>query len=291
MEKMIDFTIIIPHKNQPVLLAKSIASIPHHENVQIIVVDDNSDPSIVNFKEFPGLNDSNVEVILTKEGKGAGYVRNVALKYVKGRWVTFLGADDFFLPNCADLMRMIKDEDYELIFFKGKGLRLPDYTPSNRGDGYNERVDLAIHSGNYIPALLYSCDARKFYKFDFLKKHDIHFSECKWGNDVFFMGQVARYATKYKAIDVVSYCVTESGNNLTSDRSLESQTVRFLEECKNVKILRPRYHKEKELYSGLFQTWINVWKINKIRSLIYLPKAIAVGQYQFVKVAIKAKFN
>ena len=64
------------HKNIPNLLQRCLDSIPNREDVQIIVVDDNSDPNIVDFDKFPGLNRSNVEVIFTKEGKGAGYARN-----------------------------------------------------------------------------------------------------------------------------------------------------------------------------------------------------------------------
>ena len=65
---MINYSIIIPHKNIPNLLQRCLDSIPNREDVQIIVVDDNSDPNIVDFDKFPGLNRSNVEVIFTKEG-------------------------------------------------------------------------------------------------------------------------------------------------------------------------------------------------------------------------------
>jgi len=68
---MINYSIIIPHKNTPDLLQKCIDSIPHREDVQIIVVDDNSDEDKVDFEHFPGLNEKATEVYFTKEGKGA----------------------------------------------------------------------------------------------------------------------------------------------------------------------------------------------------------------------------
>ena len=46
---MINYSIIIPHKNIPNLLQRCLDSIPNREDVQIIVVDDNSDPNIVDF--------------------------------------------------------------------------------------------------------------------------------------------------------------------------------------------------------------------------------------------------
>ena len=46
---MINFSFIIPHKNTPDLLQKCLDSIPRRDDVQIIVVDDNSDADKVDF--------------------------------------------------------------------------------------------------------------------------------------------------------------------------------------------------------------------------------------------------
>lgn len=40
----INYSIIIPHKNIPHLLQRCLKSIPRRKDVQIIIVDDNSDP-------------------------------------------------------------------------------------------------------------------------------------------------------------------------------------------------------------------------------------------------------
>ena len=48
-----NFTIIIPHKNIPLLLSRLINSIPVREDLEIIVVDDGSDAGIVNFDNLP----------------------------------------------------------------------------------------------------------------------------------------------------------------------------------------------------------------------------------------------
>src|SRR5690554_1026331 len=92
----INYSVIIPHKNIPDLLERCLQSIPIREDIQVIVVDDNSDPDKVNFLEFPGLNRKNTEVYFTKEGKGAGYARNVGLTKAKGKWLIFSDADDYF---------------------------------------------------------------------------------------------------------------------------------------------------------------------------------------------------
>jgi glycosyltransferase involved in cell wall biosynthesis len=63
------YSVIIPHKNIPKLLQRCLDSIPQREDIQIIIIDDNSDPGIVDFEHFPGLNRSNVEVPLYKGWK------------------------------------------------------------------------------------------------------------------------------------------------------------------------------------------------------------------------------
>ena len=47
-----NFTIIIPHFNTPTLLLRLINSIPEHDDLELIIVDDNSDPTVVDFDNF-----------------------------------------------------------------------------------------------------------------------------------------------------------------------------------------------------------------------------------------------
>ena len=93
------YSIIIPHKNIPQLLQRCLDSIPRREDIQIIVIDDNSSPEIVDFAHFPGRERDDVEIVFTREGRGAGYARNEGLKRAKGKWLLFADTDDFFLPD------------------------------------------------------------------------------------------------------------------------------------------------------------------------------------------------
>ena len=91
-----NYTIIIPHKNIPSLLKRCIDSIPKRKDLQIIIVDDNSSSSIVDFENFPGKERNDVNIIYTKEGRGAGYARNVGLLQADSKWVLFADADDYY---------------------------------------------------------------------------------------------------------------------------------------------------------------------------------------------------
>ncbi|HLW07160.1 MAG TPA: glycosyltransferase, partial [Marinilabiliaceae bacterium] len=60
------FSIIIPHRNTPDLLKRCLGSIPVDDAIQIIIVDDGSDASLVDFKKFPGSNRKHVEIVFNK---------------------------------------------------------------------------------------------------------------------------------------------------------------------------------------------------------------------------------
>src|SRR5690606_10038136 len=139
-----NYSIIIPHKNIPKLLERCLWSIPRRDDLQIIVVDDNSDPALVDFTNFPGLNDPFVEVIFTKEGKGAGYARNVGVSKAKGRMLLFADADDFFNYCIYDVLEEYKDNDIDLIYFKCNSLHSEKFTAANgeRDVNFiNDRID------------------------------------------------------------------------------------------------------------------------------------------------------
>lgn len=285
---MINYSFIIPHKNTPNLLQKCLDSIPRRDDVQIIVVDDNSDEDKVDFSSFPGLDDPIVEVYLTKEGKGAGYARNVGLKHAVGKWLVFADADDFFNPCISEAMDEYVDSNADVVFLKNTSIVLPDYSPSTRGAELNRRVDYALQTGDCSMAVLYSSPWQKFFKREFLEKNDIRFNEVRWGNDVVFMGRVAAAKTLV-ASDKPIYCLTESAGSIIKTVSLESKIVRFEQEKENVEILRKtQYSNEPSIYYWLFRTWFDVKKINIIKSLQLLPSAVIVGGKGFVKEFIKA---
>ena len=94
MNNHINYSIIIPHKNNLELLRRCLISIPNRTDIQRIVVDDCSAQSTV--KELLKLEDNSTKIILTTENKGAGYARNIGLKNAVGEWIVFADSDDTF---------------------------------------------------------------------------------------------------------------------------------------------------------------------------------------------------
>ena len=201
---MINYSIIIPHKNIPNLLQRCLDSIPNREDVQIIVVDDNSDPNIVDFDKFPGLNRSNVEVIFTKEGKGAGYARNTGIKYVKGKWLLFSDADDYFSENVNRLFDDYENSVMDVIYIPYKTIDL--ITGEDLEDGLcvtNLEEDLYKKRSDTLRYRCYSPWA-KMVKVSMIERYSIRFEEVVASNDVWFSVNVGYVA---KEIDICNYIV------------------------------------------------------------------------------------
>ncbi len=186
MKDSIDFSIIIPHKNEPVLLQRCLDSIPRLNNIQIIIVDDNSDPNIVNFDLFPGIKEIGVEVYLTKEGKGAGYARNIGMSKAKGKWLLFADSDDYFTSSFYSVILKYVNSNSEAIFFN---IDCENYM-SKQGDAYQQKIE------TYNPNVSDSIDDLKYrvwvpwskmYKKSFIDSLQLSFEEKIVGNDCFFV--------------------------------------------------------------------------------------------------------
>ena len=281
---MIYYSFIIPHKNTPLLLQKCLDSIPRREDVQIIVVDDNSDADKVDFDHFPGLDDPKVEVYLTKEGRGAGYARNVGLEHAVGKWLVFADADDFFNSCVISFLSDHKDSEADVVVWKTNCIDLDTGLPGNRGSNINRYTQEAIDTGNFQNILLISTPVKGFYSHEMIQTHGIKFNECKWGNDVVFSSKVAIHANSVEAYDDVVYCISShSSFGLKSGSSIVSAKVRFKQEVQSIKLTRKAYSTNPNIHYWFFYSWFAIYKINKKEAVLLLPKAFFADGFSFVK--------
>ena len=100
------YSIIIPHFNSSQLLERMLNSIPRRDDIQIIVVDDNSNE--IEKGELRKIRRPNVELYFQTTNHGAGFARNVGLDHVLGQWVIVADADDVFAPNAFETVFRIR---------------------------------------------------------------------------------------------------------------------------------------------------------------------------------------
>src|SRR5574344_913301 len=240
MEKIINYSFIIPHKNTPDLLVRCINSIPKRDDIGIIIVDDNISPDIFDFNNFPCINYPNVKVIFNKEAKGAGHARNIALPLVNGKWIIFADSDDFFNACFDDLLNAYVNATADIIFFNANSVDSNTLLPSNRVDHLHDFFDIYNKNqqeGKKYFRFLFSEPWCKICRRSMINKCHIKFDETIVDEDVYFS-----YNAGFNAKEVIidnreAYCVTSREDSLSQISSEDKIFCRFTIAAKWYKFL------------------------------------------------------
>ncbi len=227
---MINYSIIIPHYNTPDLLERCLASIPERKDIQIIIVDDKSDPAIVDFKHFPGKERKHVELFFNKKGGSAGRARNIGLQQVRGKWILFADADDYFLQETFDILDEYVNTDYDIVFFN----IISRYSDTGTLATRNEEITKILHQFDTskeqtVNDLRYNHDypTAKLIKKKLVIENNLQFDEVRWANDVMFSTKIGYYAAKIQVDLRPIYCLTVTHGSLVNQISLESRLCRY----------------------------------------------------------------
>ena len=220
----INYTFIIPHKNIPDLLQRCLNSIPRREDIQIIVIDDNSDPDKVDFEHFPGVGEPCVEVHFTKEGKGAGYARNVGLEHAKGKWLLFADADDFFEDNFISALDEHFHDDSDIIYFCTRSVdseTLEKVSPRSDRRTIIQRGKIDNLRFTHVPW-------GKMIRHEFVKRNKLYFEELIASNDSYFSVISGVLAKKISAYNVCIYVSTIRSDSLFFHDTVERLDARMI---------------------------------------------------------------
>jgi glycosyltransferase involved in cell wall biosynthesis len=223
MQTDIRYSIVIPHKNIPDLLRRCLDSIPRRDDLQIIVVDDNSDTGMVDFSQFPGLGDPSVEVLFEKEGKGGGYARNIGLTRAKGAYVLFADADDFYTPDFNAILDTYKEDTSDIVFFNAHSVSSDTFKPAERSGPLNRYIGIYHTShrqsrkkkAELLLRYRFSEPWAKIIKKSFIDEHHLRFDETPINNDCTFSYSAGFYAQAIAVESRTGYCVTTRPESLS----------------------------------------------------------------------------
>jgi glycosyltransferase involved in cell wall biosynthesis len=177
-------------------------SIPEREDIQIIIIDDNSDPQIVDFLSFPGQNRKNVEIVFSKTGGGAGFARNIGLQIAKGKWILFSDADDFFDGCLNEVLDEYIDDPTDIVCFKINNNHNIFNAKLNNGKWLNEFIDIYFNNsekGEKLLRYLFVVAWAKLIKKSIIDNHSIKFDETRINEDITFSYLCGFYAHTIKA--------------------------------------------------------------------------------------------
>lgn len=272
---MYNYTVIIPHKNCPDLLHRALDSIPEKDDIQVIIVDDNSDASKVDFENFPGLSRKNTIVVFDKSGKGAGRARNIGLSKIENntKWVTFLDADDFYSKDAEAIFEKYKDNQNDIVYFLWDSVYSETLEPSNRKRFYLKKISQSNNDKDILKYKMY-WPVGKFVSYKIVNENNIKFDEVVASNDAMFSVKVGHTSKNIEVSDQTLYIVTESSNSLVKQVSFEVTNCRF-NVAKNInKYLRD---------IGKFKYHVNLFGI--------AYKFKSIGTIQMMKYMLKSLFS
>lgn len=222
---MIYYSIIIPHYNIPDLLIRCIRSIPEREDIEIIVVDDNSPEGEQYTEKYPDLLRTGLKYIHLNKNIGSGGARNVGLKYAVGRWLIFADADDFFNYCFSEALEEYKEHPCDIIYFNANSIDTITYLNTGRSEPQNKRIASYLRNINDTTEyeLRYSFGEPwcKFVKNELVKKNGICFEEVCIHNDTQFSYLTGYYAKNIDADERAIYCLTDRERSVS--RILDEQ--------------------------------------------------------------------
>ena len=224
---MISVSVIIPVYNTEKDLRQCLDSVLGQTlyDIEILCVDDGSTDSSPRILEEYAARDPRVRV-LHQENAGAGAARNRGLAAARGRYLSFLDADDFFEPDMlekaywaaeldrADFVVFESDQYYteeqafKVVDWPVKEKALPPYHPfSYRQMTYN------------VFKVFVGWAWDKLYRRSFIEALGIRFQEQRTTNDMFFVFAALVKAKRITAItDVLAHQRRDTSDSLSKTR-------------------------------------------------------------------------
>jgi glycosyltransferase involved in cell wall biosynthesis len=195
-------SIIIPTYNAEKYLEKTINSVIKQtigfENLELIIVDDNSNDNTQKIIKNYSKKYSNIIPIYKNENSGSpGIPRNIGMKKSTAEYIMFLDSDDIYEVNvCETVYKTIKSGNLDFVWFRHQTVYTDDYNNNKIIKGNSFLDNLQTNDGifTYTPQkrshvkqfLMNGYLWDKIFKKEFLVKNNIEFIKYL-AEDVYFM--------------------------------------------------------------------------------------------------------
>lgn len=297
-----NLSIIVPHYNSPKLLEKLLLTIPDKEDIQVIVVDDNSTKELEEYEAVVEKYSYRVEFYKNNWGQSAGACRNLGLAYAKGTYVMFADADDYFLPRMYESVSSYFESDYDMVIFCPTSVFIDTGEIADRHIMHESRIKQYLADSTYENLLnvkRMKGPWSKIIRRTVIENNELRFSQTLHHNDMYFSFMAAYYCKKTAVSGDIIYCITRSKGSLTTKVTVKAFDLHVQEYIKCYRFGIKHYSKEEfeqfNLNGGflLFKAYkrklglkkiIGTWKLLKknhipllskqMRNPIYLLNAI-----------------
>lgn len=229
---MFKYTVIVPHKDIPLLLKRCLDSIPNRDDIQILVIDDASVFDNRTKAKSYCYEKDNVEYIQCEESKGAGKARNIGMERAHGQYIIFSDSDDFFESSFWDVVDSIMDNTKaDIVYFKDRAVdseTLNGIYTRNSNNRYIDDVLTKKRNSEDVIRFFHIVPWGKVFRRQFIVSTGIHFEEIMAGNDVMFSTKTGYQAERIQACPQVMYVVTRRQGSLVNTKNVETCRCRFM---------------------------------------------------------------
>ena len=199
---MAEVSIIVPVYNSGKYLRSCINSLLNQtlKDIEIILVDDAStDDSLEILNCFKQEYPNRIKVVQNSENSGAGYSRNIGLKYASGKFIGFVDSDDYIEPHMYENMyNTMINGDYDVVT---TGMNL-EYKGKDLSFLSTRKICLETEKNKFFVKTNPSC-CNKLYKASILK--ELSFPEkTKWEDFPFTLSAIS-LAKSFKCLNSIDY--------------------------------------------------------------------------------------
>lgn len=197
-------TIIVPAYNAAQYLRECVDSIlaQTHRNLEVIIVDDGSSDSTLQYADEYARRDERVRV-LHKANGGLSSARNAGIDITSGDYVAFVDADDAIHPRFVEIaLREMASTGAEIFsgsFLKGETCRWPHISVDTRVLKPQAAIEFVLYQRGHMRGSA-CCH---LYKYDIVK--DEHFTYGLWYEDLDYFHRVYERASLIAHSDTPLY--------------------------------------------------------------------------------------
>ena len=236
MDQVINLSVIVPVFNDGEGLKRLLKSIPADDDIEVIVIDDNSTESIEFIAEALEYGENHLPNFAAfKNDRGvqsAGTCRNVGLDNAYGKWLMFADSDDYFVDGCFDAIRSHFNDAEDLIYYKATSIDELTKKEAQRHYLYNRTLSEYMQNPTSLyreMQLRYKCNGpvSKMVRREMVESNGIRFDQVIASNDEMFSTKCGFFAKKIAVYDDIIYCITSRPGSLITNVSEEKFWVRL----------------------------------------------------------------
>lgn len=225
-------TVIIPVYNSEATIEECINSVLHQSIMpqQIIVVDDGStDNSLDKINKF---DNSSLIKIFSQKNQGVSCARNLGLRHVNTKYVTFIDSDDQVKKDyLLSLLKGYEDHSVDLVISGISQIKIS-------GDKKlitNSTYPTGVFASNKVLDMLFYNDGQKGYlwnklwRVDIIRKYNLKLpKDISMAEDLLFTVNYLKHTKKVYINNDLNYMYMIRGESLSSQINLANFDFRFL---------------------------------------------------------------